>query len=122
MRQAAGGAARAWSYEDTPAAIAARLHGACADLERADLERVYRITREDDLVRLPTDVEAIGELLIKSAGDDALSRVLGSRGLTAEARSVLTFGRAPDLDDDSRKRSRHWAASPNTPSSTAEGR
>lgn len=39
--------------------------------------------------------------LNKAQGGDALSRVLGSRGLTAAVRSVLTFGRPPDADDDS---------------------
>jgi RecA-family ATPase len=42
--------------------------------------------------------------LNKQQGGDALSRVLGSRGLTAAVRSVLTFGRPPDADEDSRER------------------
>jgi len=42
--------------------------------------------------------------LNKAQGGDALSRVLGSRGLTAAVRSVLTFGRPPDADEDSRER------------------
>lgn len=42
--------------------------------------------------------------LNKSQGGDALSRVLGSRGLTAAVRSVLTFGRAPDVEEDSPER------------------
>jgi len=42
--------------------------------------------------------------LNKNQGGDALSRVLGSRGLTAAVRSVLTFGRPPDADEDSRER------------------
>lgn len=42
--------------------------------------------------------------LNKAQGGDALSRVLGSRGLTAAVRSVLTFGRAPDADEDSPER------------------
>jgi hypothetical protein len=37
----------------------------------------------------------------KAVGGDALTRVLGSRGLTAAARSVLVFGRAPDAEDGS---------------------
>ncbi len=37
----------------------------------------------------------------KAAGGDALTRVLGSRGLTAAARSVLVFGRLPDAEDGS---------------------
>jgi 5S rRNA maturation endonuclease (ribonuclease M5) len=37
----------------------------------------------------------------KSPGGDALSRVLGSRGLTAAVRSVLAFGRSPDAEEDS---------------------
>jgi hypothetical protein len=37
----------------------------------------------------------------KAAGGDALTRVLGSRGLTAAARSVLVFGRTPDGEDGS---------------------
>lgn len=40
----------------------------------------------------------------KAQAGDALSRVLGSRGLTAAVRSVLTFGRAPDVDEDSPER------------------
>ena len=39
--------------------------------------------------------------LNKSQAGDALTRVLGSRGLTAAARSVLTFGRPPDVAEDS---------------------
>lgn len=39
--------------------------------------------------------------LNKSQAGDALTRVLGSRGLTAAARSVLTFGRPPDVREDS---------------------
>jgi len=42
--------------------------------------------------------------LNKSQGGDALSRVLGSRGLTAAVRSVLTFGRAPDAEEGSPER------------------
>jgi len=37
----------------------------------------------------------------KSQGGDSLSRVLGSRGLTAAVRSVLAFGKAPDADEGS---------------------
>ncbi len=37
----------------------------------------------------------------KSQGGDSLSRVLGSRGLTAAVRSVLAFGKAPDVEDGS---------------------
>lgn len=37
----------------------------------------------------------------KSQTGDSLTRVLGSRGLTAAARSVLVFGRAPDAEDGS---------------------
>lgn len=37
----------------------------------------------------------------KAQGGDSLSRVLGSRGLTAAVRSVLVFGRAPDAEDGS---------------------
>ena len=37
----------------------------------------------------------------KAASGDSLTRVLGSRGLTAAARSVLVFGRAPDAEDGS---------------------
>ncbi len=47
----------------------------------------------------------------KSQGGDALSRVLGSRGLTAAVRSVLTFGRAPDAEEDSPERVLAHAAS-----------
>jgi hypothetical protein len=35
----------------------------------------------------------------KAQGGDSLSRVLGSRGLTAAVRSVLAFGVAPDTED-----------------------
>jgi AAA domain len=37
----------------------------------------------------------------KAQGGDALTRVLGSRGLTAAVRSVLVFGRPPDAEDGS---------------------
>jgi len=37
----------------------------------------------------------------KAQTGDLLTRVLGSRGLTAACRSVLAFGRAPDAPDDS---------------------
>jgi hypothetical protein len=37
----------------------------------------------------------------KSQGGDSLTRVLGSRGLTAASRSVLVFGKAPDAEDGS---------------------
>jgi hypothetical protein len=37
----------------------------------------------------------------KAASGDSLTRVLGSRGLTAAARSVLAFGKAPDAEDGS---------------------
>ena len=37
----------------------------------------------------------------KAQGGDSLTRVLGSRGLTAACRSVLVFGRAPDVGDGS---------------------
>ena len=37
----------------------------------------------------------------KAATGDSLTRVLGSRGLTAAARSVLVFGKAPDAEDGS---------------------
>jgi hypothetical protein len=37
----------------------------------------------------------------KAPGGDSLSRVLGSRGITAAVRSVLAFGRAPDAEDGS---------------------
>lgn len=37
----------------------------------------------------------------KAQGGDSLSRVLGSRGLTAAVRSVLVFGKAPDAEDGS---------------------
>jgi RecA-family ATPase len=37
----------------------------------------------------------------KAQGGDSLSRVLGSRGLTAAVRSVLVFGRAPDAEEGS---------------------
>jgi hypothetical protein len=37
----------------------------------------------------------------KAQGGDSLSRVLGSRGLTAAVRSVLAFGVAPDSDEGS---------------------
>src|SRR5207248_821076 len=37
----------------------------------------------------------------KAQGSDALSRVLGSRGLTAAVRSVLAFSKAPDAEDGS---------------------
>ncbi len=40
----------------------------------------------------------------KGQGGDALTRVLGSRGLTAAARSVLVFGRPPDVEDGSPER------------------
>lgn len=40
----------------------------------------------------------------KAQGGDSLSRVLGSRGLTAAVRFVLAFGRAPDADEGSRDR------------------
>ena len=37
----------------------------------------------------------------KGTGGDSLTRVLGSRALTAASRSVLVFGRAPDAEDRS---------------------
>jgi hypothetical protein len=37
----------------------------------------------------------------KAPSGDSLTRVLGSRGLTAAARSVLVFGKAPDAEDGS---------------------
>lgn len=37
----------------------------------------------------------------KAPGGDSLSRVLGSRGLTAAVRSVLAFGRSPDTEEGS---------------------
>jgi hypothetical protein len=37
----------------------------------------------------------------KAQGGDSLTRVLGSRGLPAAARSVLVFGKAPDAEDGS---------------------
>lgn len=37
----------------------------------------------------------------KAPAGDALTRVLGSRGLTAASRSVLVFGRDPDAEDGS---------------------
>ena len=37
----------------------------------------------------------------KSTNGDSLTRVLGSRGLTAACRSVLVFGKAPDAEDGS---------------------
>jgi len=37
----------------------------------------------------------------KARAGDLLSRVLGTRGLTAGVRSVLAFGRDPDADEDS---------------------
>ncbi len=37
----------------------------------------------------------------KAQGGDSLTRVLGSRGLTAACRSVLVFGRSPDAADGS---------------------
>lgn len=37
----------------------------------------------------------------KAQGGDSLTRVLGSRGLTAACRSVLVFGRTPDAADGS---------------------
>ena len=40
----------------------------------------------------------------KTAGGDSLSRVMGSRGLTAAVRSVLAFGRPPDVEDGSHER------------------
>jgi hypothetical protein len=40
----------------------------------------------------------------KAQSGDALSRVLGSRGLTAAVRSVLAFGRPPDADEGSPER------------------
>lgn len=49
--------------------------------------------------------------LNKAPGGDALSRVLGSRGLTAAVRSVLTFGRAPEADEGSPDRVLAHAAS-----------
>lgn len=49
--------------------------------------------------------------LNEAQGGDALSRVLGSRGLTAAVRSVLTFGRAPDAEDGSPDRVLAHAAS-----------
>jgi AAA domain-containing protein/Toprim domain-containing protein len=57
----------------------------------------------------------------KAAGGDALTRVLGSRGLTAAARSVLVFGRAPDAEDGSPDRVLAHAAcnvAPEAPSLT----
>jgi len=47
----------------------------------------------------------------KASGGDPLSRVLGSRGLTAAVRSVLAFGVAPDAADDSPDRVLAHAAS-----------
>jgi len=47
----------------------------------------------------------------KAAGGDPLSRVLGSRGLTAAVRSVLAFGISPDSEDDSPDRVLAHAAS-----------
>ncbi len=40
----------------------------------------------------------------KAQSGDSLSRVLGSRGLTAAVRSVLVFGKDPDAEDDSPER------------------
>jgi hypothetical protein len=37
----------------------------------------------------------------KGTGGDALSRTLGSRGLTAAVRSILAFGRSPDAENGS---------------------
>jgi hypothetical protein len=54
------------------------------------------------------EVEDAALLLVahfnKAAGGDSLTRVLGSRGLTAASRSVLVFGRAPDTEDGSPER------------------
>lgn len=56
------------------------------------------------LVQLAEEVELAVLCLAhwnKSQGGDSLSRVLGSRGLTAAVRSVLAFGREPDAEDGS---------------------
>ena len=56
------------------------------------------------LAQLAEDAELAVLLLAhfnKAQGGDSLSRVLGSRGLTAAVRSVLVFGRAPDAEDGS---------------------
>lgn len=56
------------------------------------------------LAQLAEDAELAVLLLAhfnKAQGGDSLSRVLGSRGLTAAVRSVLVFGKAPDAEDGS---------------------
>jgi hypothetical protein len=145
------------SYEDSASTtVKPRLLAA-----GADPARIYQASAQRegvrDLVSLPTDTDAIGELVRehacrlivvdpfsasltaeidshrdqdirraiaslaqladsenaalllvahfnKAPGGDALTRVLGSRGLTAAVRSVLVFGKAPDAEDDSPER------------------
>ena len=52
-----------------------------------------------------SEAEGVALLLVahfsKETKGDALTRVLGSRALTAASRSVLVFGKAPDAGDDS---------------------
>ena len=67
------------------------------DIRRA-LAPLVQLAEEDDLAVL-----ALAHFN-KGQGTDSLSRVLGSRGLTAAVRSVLAFGRPSDTEEGSADR------------------
>jgi hypothetical protein len=79
--------------------LSASLNGDIDSHRDQDIRRVLAA-----LVQLAEDFD-LGLLAVahwnKAQGGDALSRVLGSRGLTAAVRSVLAFGVAPDAEEGS---------------------
>lgn len=97
--------------------LSASLNGDIDSHRDQDIRRVLAA-----LVQLAEDLD-LALLAVahwnKAQGGDALSRVLGSRGLTAAVRSVLAFGVAPDAEDGSPDRVLAHAAcnvGPETPS------
>jgi 5S rRNA maturation endonuclease (ribonuclease M5) len=104
------------SFPDDVERIAqcAREHGArllVIDPFSASLGADVNSHRDQDIRRAIAPLAQLAEdadlavLLVahfnKAQGGDSLSRVLGSRGLTAAVRSVLVFGKAPDAEDGS---------------------
>lgn len=104
------------SFPDDVERIAecAREHGArllVIDPFSASLGAEVNSHRDQDIRRAIAPLAQLAEdadlavLLVahfnKAQGGDSLSRVLGSRGLTAAVRSVLVFGKAPDAEDGS---------------------
>jgi hypothetical protein len=119
LRVTRGGAPDLVSLPDDVGAISsmAREHGVrllVIDPLSASLAGSIDSHRDHDMRRALAPLVALAEqadlavLVVahwnKSSGGDALSRVLGSRGLTAAVRSVLAFGVAPDADEDSAER------------------